>query len=112
MQFCTQNKVHNVAMDELIKQGFTLLEALKLMKLDDLGSDKIPRGQRRLILHIVETLLLRGTANRTADTNVGEDDRTARVAVTTTRPAVTISQTVELDATQNDGNLTNEHADI
>ena len=93
--------MHKSAADKLIKRGFTSLAALKLVKLDDLGSGKIPRGQGRMILHIVETLLIRGTAN----TNTGEDDRTARAAVTTTRPAVTISQMVEPDVTY-------KHADI
>ena len=43
VQFCLQNKVSKSATDELIKRGFTSLEALKLVELDDLGSEKIPR---------------------------------------------------------------------
>ena len=42
------------------------------MEIDDLSSEKIPKGQRRLIMHITRTLLhqddLDGTANKgTAD---------------------------------------------
>ena len=63
MQFCIQNKVSKTATDELLKRGFTSLEAHKLVELDDLSSEKNQRGQRRLILHIVRTLLHDGTAD-------------------------------------------------
>ena len=63
MQFCIQNKVSKTATDELLKWGFTSLEALKLVELDDLSLEKIPCGQRCLILHIVCTLLHDGTAD-------------------------------------------------
>ena len=82
MQFCIQNKVSKTATDELLKRGFTSLEALKLVELDDLSSEKIPRGQRRLILHIVRTLLHDGTADD--GTAVGTNAGTANPVSTPT----------------------------
>ena len=78
-QFCLQNKVSKTATDELLKRGFTSLEALKLVQLDDLSSEKIPRGQRRLIQHIVQSLMVQDEAavtptEPTGNTNAGAND--------------------------------------
>ena len=110
VHFCTSNKVSKSAADELLKRGFTSLEALKLVHIDDLASDKIPRGQRHLILHIVDTLLVHGIADGTAKTDTGttnteEGNGTARLAVTATGMA-------EPEAAQNGVNSENEHSDV
>lgn len=110
VHFCTSNKVSKSAAEELLKRGFTSLEALKLVHIDDLASDKIPRGQRRLILHIVDTMLINGTADGTAKTDAGTP-HTEEVNGTA-GPAVTVSQIEEPDAVQNGGNSGNEHSDI
>ncbi|MES9882076.1 MAG: hypothetical protein ABW185_14470 [Sedimenticola sp.] len=52
VQFCLMHKVGNQAVEELLKRGYTSLEALQLVVESDLDSPKIARGQRRLILHI------------------------------------------------------------
>ena len=46
--YCLQNKIAKGAIDELLKRGYTSLEALSLVDMSDLVSPKIPRGQRRL----------------------------------------------------------------
>ena len=56
IQYCLQNKINKTAIDELLKRGFDSLEALKLVKMEDLSSQFIPMGQRRLIFHIAQTL--------------------------------------------------------
>ena len=107
VQFCTENKVSKTATDELLKRGFTSLEALKLVEIDDLSSEKIPRGQRRLIMHIVQALSHDGTATdgtdagTAADTqSIGKDTGTANGSSRSTSGIagavpVTIMQEVE-----------------
>ena len=56
INFCLQNKISKPAIDELLKRGFTSLEALSLVEMSDLDAPKIPKGQRRLILHIAGAL--------------------------------------------------------
>ena len=120
VQFCLQNKVSKSATDELIKRGFTSLEALKLVELDDLGSEKIPRGQRRLILHIVRMTLQEGTAaNDTATAgeslSVGTDDGTATSVNNTTSGSaipVTIVQEVEQNVMENTNNNTDMYTGL
>ena len=71
-QFCLANKVTKTATEELVKHGFTSLEALKLVEMDDLSSKKIPKGQRWLILHISRSLLRHsadGSQDGTVSTN-------------------------------------------
>ena len=55
IQYCLQNKINKTATDELLKRGFESLEALKLVKMEDLSSQFIPMGQRGLIFHIAQT---------------------------------------------------------
>ena len=56
IQYCLQNKVNKTAVDELLKRGFDSLDALKLVNMEDLRSQHIPMGQRRLIFHIAKAL--------------------------------------------------------
>ena len=56
IQYCLENKVNKTAVDELLKRGFDSLEALKLVNMEDLSSQHIPMGQRRLIFHIAQEL--------------------------------------------------------
>ena len=62
INFCLQNKIAKPAIDELLKRGFTSLEALSLVEMADLDAPKIPKGQRRLILHIARALQPKTTA--------------------------------------------------
>ena len=56
IQYCLQNKVNKVTIDELLKRSFNSLEALKLVAMEDLSSQNISIGQRRLIHHIAQAL--------------------------------------------------------
>ena len=101
-QFCIQNKVTKTATDELLKRGFNSLEALKLVELDDLSSEKIPRGQRRLIMHIVRTLLTGGTATdaTTTETGTGSADQTVGAVGGTATDQTSGTQSVPVIITQ------------
>lgn len=113
-QFCLQNKVSKAATEALLKRGFTSLEALKLVEMDDISVEKIPRGQRRLILHISRTLLQGGTTEETSGT--AGKGTTDGAATTTANPSVAnvqIVQEVEQDAgVPGPNNKTNENTDI
>ena len=61
VNFCLENKISKPATDELLKRGFTSLEALSLVDISDLVSPRIPKGQRRLILHIAGALRAKTT---------------------------------------------------
>ena len=56
IKYCLDNKINKTAIDELLKRGFDSLEALKLVNMEDLSSQNIPMGQRRLIFHIAQAL--------------------------------------------------------
>lgn len=53
--WATSNKISSDCLKQLIKDGFTSMEAIALLQPEDL-SPKIPRGQHRLILAAVEKL--------------------------------------------------------
>ena len=50
------NKISADAVEKLFKEGFTSVEAIKLLDSDDLSRSKIPRGQQKLILASVKKL--------------------------------------------------------
>ena len=52
------NKISAAAVEKLFKEGFTSIEAIKLLDSDDLSRSKIPRGQQKLILASVKKLLI------------------------------------------------------
>ena len=54
IKFCLDNKVSKTAIDELLKRGYDSLAALRLVNIEDLSSQNIPMGQRRLIIHIAQ----------------------------------------------------------
>ena len=56
ISYCLENKVSKTAIDELLKRGYDSLAALRLVNIEDLSSQNIPMGQRRLIVHIAHTL--------------------------------------------------------
>ena len=71
INYCLQNKVDKMAVDELLKRGYTSLKALQLIEAEDLSGPKIPRGQRRTIFHIT------GALKETASSSMGSNDGTA-----------------------------------
>ena len=85
-QFCLANKVSKTATEEIIKRGFTSLEALKLVEMDDLSSEKIPKGQRRLIMHITRSLLHHHAADRSNDGTANTGGSTIGTANATATP--------------------------
>ena len=56
IKFCLDNNVQRTVVDELLDRGFDSLTALSLVDAEDLKSQRIPVGQRRLILHISKSL--------------------------------------------------------
>lgn len=56
IQFCLENNVQKGVINELLEKGFDSLNTLKLVEADDIRSQKIPIGQRKLLLHLAKTL--------------------------------------------------------
>ena len=67
IKYCLDNKINKTALDELMKRGFDSLDALKLVNMEDLSSQNIPMGQRRLIFHVAQAL----NTNEPASTQSG-----------------------------------------
>lgn len=61
IQFLWENKVSRQAVDEVIKRGYTSLQALRLIDIKDLNTPIIPLGQRRLIVHVASAIDTTGT---------------------------------------------------
>lgn len=57
LNWASQQKISPDAVEKLFKDGFTSMEAIKLLDIHDLGKTKIPRGQQKLILASVRKLL-------------------------------------------------------
>lgn len=55
--WAVQNKISSDAIERLFKEGFTSMEALKLLDRADLRRTKIPRGQQKLVLASIARLL-------------------------------------------------------
>ena len=51
-----ENKISEDAVAKLLEEGFTSLEAIRLLDADDLSRSKISRGQKKLILECVRVL--------------------------------------------------------
>ena len=64
INYCLQNKIVKGAIDELLKRGYTSLEALSLVDMSDLVLLKIPKRQCRLIMHIAAALKAKTTAGQ------------------------------------------------
>ena len=56
IKFCLENNLQRGVIDELLDRGFDSLQALSLVDTEDLKSQRIPVGQRRLIIHIAKSL--------------------------------------------------------
>ncbi|MEW8147758.1 MAG: hypothetical protein AB2788_18585 [Candidatus Thiodiazotropha endolucinida] len=106
INYCLQNKIAKGAIDELLKRGYTSLEALSLVDISDLVSPKIPRGQRRLIMHIAAALKGKTTAGQstvggtqsdgTANNGTAMDERASVAVSAETTGATNVSeQTVQ-----------------
>ncbi|MEW8544995.1 MAG: hypothetical protein AB2693_15835, partial [Candidatus Thiodiazotropha sp.] len=78
IKFCLDNKIQRPVIDELLERGFDSLQALSLIDVEDVKSQKIPIGQRRLILHIAKSLTC-GTGQASLSTNPGPSPTPANV---------------------------------
>ena len=52
--WAAENKINKEALDKLVKDGFTSMDALRLVDQEDLHKSKLPRGQQKLILACVQ----------------------------------------------------------
>ena len=100
IQYCLMNKVNKTVIDKLLKRGFDNLDALKLVKLDDLSSQNIPMGQRRLIVHIAQALQVYGTTS-------GHSFQSSSVTTATPAENTGVSQ-LRLDARDTSGLHSNQ----
>ena len=64
INYSLQNKIPKRVIDELLKKGFTSLEAFRLVEMDDLTEPTIPKGQHGLIIHIAAALQQAGARQR------------------------------------------------
>ena len=71
IKFCLDNNIQRAVIDELLDGGFDSLPVLSLMNSEDLKSQKIPVGQRRLILHITKALKSNDTSGGATETATG-----------------------------------------
>ena len=55
-KWAMENKISEDAVAKLLEEGFTSLEAIRLLDADDLSRSKISRGQKKLILECVRVL--------------------------------------------------------
>lgn len=97
INFCLQNKISKPVVDELLKRGFTSLEALSLVDISDLVSPKIPKGQRRLIIHIAGALRSK-TTPAVASGGVSSTEGTANAGSTANVSPLAETPTETLDA--------------
>ena len=67
IKFLLENKIQRGVVDEIIERGFDSLEALSLLDPEDIKSQKIPVGQRRLLVHVTKSLNSGGNTLQKAD---------------------------------------------
>ena len=91
INYCLQNKIAKGAIDELLKRGYTNLEALSLVDMSDLVLPKIPRGQRRLIMHIAAALKGKTTAGQSTAGGTQSDGTAINGTAMDERASVAVS---------------------
>ena len=77
-----RNKINVGAMERLFEEGFTSLEALKLLNEEDLSKSKIPRRQKKLILSCVRALNGGPTTGYEAVHQTGDANRVTQTSTT------------------------------
>lgn len=102
INYCLQNKVAKGAIDELVKRGCTSLEALSLVDMSDLVSPKIPKVQRRLIMHIAAALKDKSDKTTAGQSTVGgnQSDGTA-INRTATDERTSVAVSAEITGASN-----------
>ena len=66
-------KISAEAIAKLCQEGFTSMEALKLIDRDDLAKAKLPRGQQKLVLALIKKMLESKTRAKAASVEVPGD---------------------------------------
>ena len=56
IKYCLDNKFGKTAIDKLLKRGYDSFAALRLVNIEDLSSQNISMGQRRIIFHTAQSL--------------------------------------------------------
>ena len=86
IKYCLQSKVNKTAIDELLKRGYDSLDALKLVNIEDLSSQNIPMGQRRLICHIAQALITDDVTSGPTGSKGGAVSKETGTATITAQP--------------------------
>ena len=81
LQWARENKISEGAVDRLFEEGFTSLEALRLLDEEDLSKSKIPRGQKKLILACVRGLEKNDEHQQSGVNRVAQMNSTERMRV-------------------------------
>ena len=55
IKYCLENNLQRGVVEELLHRGVDSLQALSLVDTEDLKSQRLPVGQRRLIVHMLTT---------------------------------------------------------
>ena len=113
IKFCLDNKVNKTAIDELLKRGYDSLAALRLVSIEDLSSQNIPMGQRRLIFHIAQSLCADDstsghTGNTGSTSSAGAGNTGVSPATTTTLPTHPTATEVQPLSQQQQTSLVND----
>ena len=70
VKFLLDNKIQRAVIDEVLERGLDSLEALSLLDPEDIKTQKIPVGQRRLLLYIAKSL---GTQGQRSSALIGSE---------------------------------------
>ena len=109
-EWARENKINAGTVEKLFEEGFTSLEALKLLDEEDLSKSKIPRGQKKLILSCVRALnggttLGSEVEHQTGDaTRVTQTNATYEVRAQSTERAQTSNQSTTLGVSHDQEN--------
>ena len=105
IKYCLQSKVNKTAIDKLLKRGYDSLDALKLVNIEDLSSQNIPMGQRRLIYHIAQALINEDITSGPTGSKGGPASKKTGTAIITAEPLSQPHQdfsNVSVDTVNND----------
>ena len=101
-RWATDKKLTGKAVNMLIKDGFSSMEAVVLLDKEDLLQSKIPRGQQKLLLKALLSLRPRETTTASASDAAGttERDRSSTIEHVATRGAQLDAGTTDTDTRQ------------
>ena len=114
LNWASQSKVSRDGIEKLFKECFDSMEAMLLLEDDDLARTKIPRGQQKLILAVVNKLLkaterAEESAHVQTSAGVGGDVTQEETPETTTTSRVTRSERVGNQSAHTGNQETSQH---